>query len=195
MLSLPSLIERAARLNPNGIATHYAGRERKWAELAGRVSSLASGLAGFGAEAGERIAILSLNSDRYYESIFAISWAGYCVVPLNTRWAVPENEYALTDSGSRVLMFDDAFAEQAKTLLADCEQLQGAVYMGEGECPEWASAYESLIDENGPAVMSSRGGDDMAGIFYTGGTTGFPKGVMQSHGAIWASAMGALPTF
>ena len=35
----------------------------------------------------------------------------------------------------------------------------------------------------------------MAGIFYTGGTTGFPKGVMQSHSAIWASGMGSLPMF
>jgi acyl-CoA synthetase (AMP-forming)/AMP-acid ligase II len=195
MLSLQGLIERAARLNPGGTATHYAGRERSWSELAGRVSRLAAGLAGSGLDAGERVAILSLNSDRYYESLFAIPWAGYCVVPLNTRWALPENEYALNDSGSRVLLFDDAFAEQAQTLLAQCEQLQTAVYMGEGDCPAWASAYESLIEENTPAALSSRGGDDMAGIFYTGGTTGFPKGVMQSHRAIWASAMGTLPTF
>jgi acyl-CoA synthetase (AMP-forming)/AMP-acid ligase II len=67
--------------------------------------------------------------------------------------------------------------------------------MGDGDCPGWARAYEQLISDNSPAVMSPRGGDDMAGIFYTGGTTGFPKGVMQSHRAIWASAVGAMPTF
>jgi long-chain acyl-CoA synthetase len=144
---------------------------------------------------GDRVGILSLNSDRYYESIFAIPWAGYCVVPLNTRWALPENDYALRDSGTRVLLFDDAFTEQAGQLLSDIDELELAVYMGNGDCPGWAKSYETLISSHEPCEASARGGDDMAGIFYTGGTTGFPKGVMQSHRAIWASAIAALPEF
>ena len=84
------------------------------------------------------MAILSLNNDRYYESIFAIPWAGYCVVPLNTRWALPENQYALEDSGTRILLFDDNFASQAEQLLAAVDGLDTAVFMGEGESPDWA---------------------------------------------------------
>ena len=150
---------------------------------------------GFGLEAGDRVGILSLNSDRYYESVFAIPWAGYCLVPLNTRWALPENAYAITDSVTRVLLFDDAFTEQAEELLGSGAGLEAAVYMGEGECPPWAQCYETLLSASAPIPASARGGDDMMGIFYTGGTTGFPKGVMQSHRAIWASAMGGLPAF
>lgn len=195
MISLPALIERAARLNPNGIATRYEQRRFTWTEVAQRIGRMASALRALGLDEGDRVAILSLNSDRYYESIFSIPWASYCVVPLNTRWALPENSYAVSDSGSRVLMFDDAFIEQAAQLLQDCDGLERAIYMGEGECPAWADSYEILIAENAAVAASGRGDDDMAGIFYTGGTTGFPKGVMQSHRAIWASSMGTIPDF
>jgi acyl-CoA synthetase (AMP-forming)/AMP-acid ligase II len=195
MISMQGMIERAARLNPNGTGTRFDQREFSWAETRQRVARLAAALAKFGLAEGDRVGILSLNSDRYLESIFAIPWAGCCVVPLNTRWALPENQYAVTDSGARVLLFDDAFTQQAGELLAAVDTLEAAVYMGEGNCPGWAQRYEDLIEGGEPVAASSRGGDEMAGIFYTGGTTGFPKGVMQSHRAIWSSAMGALPEF
>jgi acyl-CoA synthetase (AMP-forming)/AMP-acid ligase II len=195
MISMPAMIERAARLNPDGIATRYADRQHTWTEVRERVSSLAAALQRYGLAEGDRVAILSLNNDRYYESVFAIPWAGYCVVPLNTRWALPENQYALSDSDTRILLFDDNFASQAEQLLAAVDGLDSAVYMGDGQCPAWAASYEQLINDNEPASASKRGGDDMAGIFYTGGTTGFPKGVMQSHRAIWASALGTTPYF
>ena len=117
---------------------------------------------------GERVAILSLNCDRYYEAVFAIPWAGLCVVPLNTRWALLENDYALRDSGTRVLLFDDTFAEQAAQLMRDVDSLQKAIFMGDGECPDWADSYEQLIAANKPIAPSGRSGDDMVGIFYTG---------------------------
>lgn len=195
MISLPSLIERASRLNPNGVATQFLGRQQNWSELESRVSRLAAALKFMELEEADRVGILSLNSDRYYESIFAIPWAGFCVVPLNTRWALAENQYAISDSGTRVLLFDDAFSDQVKVLLNNCDCLLTAVYMGDGECPQWASSYEELLSAHSTTPASTRGNDDMAGIFYTGGTTGFPKGVMQSHRAIWASAMGMLPEF
>lgn len=195
MNSLPNMLERAARLNPQGIATHFRNRNFSWTEVRGRVARMGAALANLELQAGERVAILSLNCDRYYEAVFAIPWAGLCVVPLNTRWALLENDYALRDSGCRVLLFDDNFTEQARQLLTDVDGLDRGIYLGDDNCPDWASSYEQLIAANSPIAASSRGGSDMAGIFYTGGTTGFPKGVMQSHDAIWASALGALPEF
>lgn len=195
MISMPGMIERAARLNPDGISTRYRDREYRWMETQQRVARLGAALAGIGLAEADRVAILSLNSDRYYEAVFAIPWAGCCIVPLNTRWALAENEYAVTDSGARVLFFDDAFTEQAEQLLAAIPSLERAIFMGDGEVPAWAGSYEQLIVDNAPVAASARGWHDMAGIFYTGGTTGFPKGVMQSHRALWASAIGALPEF
>ena len=195
MITLPSLIERAARLNPLGTATTYAGRQHNWTDLHSRIARLGAGLQTLSLEEGDRVAVLSLNNDRYYESVFGIPWAGYCVVPLNTRWALPENQYALKDSGARVLLFDHNFTDQAEQLLAEVDGLDVAIYMGDDESPSWARGYEQLIDDNDAIPASGRGGDQMAGIFYTGGTTGFPKGVMQSHRAIWSSAVGAMPNF
>ena len=129
MTSLHGMIERAARLNPTGIATRCNGRQYSWTESRGRMARLAAALQTTGLAEGDRIAILSLNSDRYYESIFAVSWAGFCVVPLNTRWAVAENKYALGDSGTSVLLFDDDFAEPAGELLEALEGLSLAIHM------------------------------------------------------------------
>ena len=195
MISMPGMIERAARLNPEGVSTRYRGREYRWAETGQRVARLGGALAALGLEEADRVAILSLNSDRYYEAVFAIPWSGCCIVPLNTRWALAENNYALNDSGARVLFFDDAFTAQAEQLLSAVPSLEVAVYMGDGETPRWAQSQQQLTADSASVPASGRGWHDMAGIFYTGGTTGFPKGVMQSHRALWASAMGALPEF
>lgn len=195
MISLPALLQRGARFNPAWVATEYIGRQRLWSQLLERVEKLAGSLANYKLGEGERIAVLSLNSDNYFESIFAIPWAGYCIVPLNTRWAVAENLYALDDSGTRILMFDDNFMEQAAQLKNQVNNLEVLIYMGDGETPDWAVSYQNLIDDGQSIPASARQGTDMAGIFYTGGTTGFPKGVMQSHLAIWASALGGVPAF
>ncbi len=76
MISLPAALERAARLNPGGTATSFEGVEHSWSATRERVASLAAGLAALGLVASDRVAILSLNSARYYESIFAIPPGG-----------------------------------------------------------------------------------------------------------------------
>ena len=195
MISMPAMIERAARHNPNGICTRFEGREFSWSQTCDQIARIGAAIATFGLAEGDRVGILSLNSDRYYQAIFAIPWGGCAMVPLNTRWALPENNYAVTDSGLRVLFFDEAFVDQTEQLLADVETLEAVIYMGDGDCPPWAESYLDLLANNQPIPLPKQSGDTMAGIFYTGGTTGFPKGVMQSHCAIWASAMGALPVF
>ena len=96
MISIPGLLQRSARLNPDAVATRYNGRSRQWPQVLDRVARFAGALDRLQLGEAERVAILSLNSDNYFEAIFAVPWAGYCMVPLNTRWAVAENNYALT---------------------------------------------------------------------------------------------------
>ncbi len=191
MISLQRVYTRCARLNPQGIATICGSRRRTWQESEDRVARFAAGLNTLKLKDGERVAILGLNSDRYLESYFSIAWAGLTMVPLNIRWAIPENIYALDDCGVKVLLFDDAFLPQVEAFREKASALETYIYFGDNQAPDWALSYENLIETNAPAVESARSDEDTVGIFYTGGTTGFPKGVEHSHTALWSSAMGS----
>ena len=179
-MRLTQTLNAAVQLRRNHIGTIYGGRKRTWGEIAERVARVAGGLAHFGVQSGDRIAILALNSDRYIESFFAIAWVGAVIVPLNTRWAIAENEYALNDSGPKILFVDDNFVAQVPELSRRFK-FEAIVYIGEGVVPDGLVAYEALA-ESGERIGDRSGSyDDLLGIFYTGGTTGFPKGVMLSH--------------
>lgn len=198
MISLSDILYRAARLNPENIATSHNSREHSWATFLSRVERFANGLASLPASivpesGGRHIAILSLNNDRYLESLYAISMAGDIMVPLNTRWAEAENHYALEDSESSMLIFDDAFTSVALSLKSQLPNLKHLIYIGEQATPDEAVSIEELIEKHAPIKASTRSGLVMAGLFYTGGTTGFPKGVMQSHSALWASGISLDP--
>jgi long-chain acyl-CoA synthetase len=179
-MKLTQALNAAAQLRRNQAGTVHGDRRRTWGQIAERVARVAGGLGRLGVGAGDRIAILALNSDRYIESFFAVAWVGAVIVPLNTRWAVAENEYALNDSGPKILLVDENFAPQIPELSRRCN-LEAIIYIGEGPLPDGMIAYETLA-EAGELIEDHSGSyDDLLGIFYTGGTTGFPKGVMLSH--------------
>ena len=187
-MQLTQCIKRAAQVDREGSATIFAERRHTWSDFTARVSRLAGGLRELGVSEGDRVAMLALNSDRYLEYYFAIPWAGAVVVPMNIRWSPAENAYSLNDSGARVMIVDDAFAAMVPKILAQAT-LDTLIYAGEGETPDGMLNYEALIADNAPASDAERGGEDLAGIFYTGGTTGFPKGVMLPHRGLWSSAI------
>lgn len=189
MFYLTQAVHRNAQIRGKKIATICGKRQRTWSELKNRIARFAGALQKMGVAEGDRVAILSLNSDRYFEYYFGIPWAGACVVPLNIRWSPTENAYSLTDAGSKVLVVDDAFAKMVPALKAKGVDLQEVIFIGDGPTPEGMHNYETLIAENEPVKDAFRKNDDLAGIFYTGGTTGFPKGVMLTHQNLWTSAI------
>ena len=69
-------LRRALQINPDGPATACGERRRCWREIGDRVARLAGGLQARGVAAGDRVAVLSLNSDRYLEIYLAVGWAG-----------------------------------------------------------------------------------------------------------------------
>ncbi|MFK7978679.1 MAG: AMP-binding protein, partial [Saprospiraceae bacterium] len=189
MFYLTQSLHRNAQTRGHKIATINGDRQRTWAELKDRVARFAGALKSMGVEEGDRVAILALNSDRYFEYYLSIPWAGACVVPLNVRWSATENAYSLNDAGVEVLVVDDAFAKMVPALIAKGVNLKRVIFIGEGELPEGMLDYEKLIQVHQPTPDAYRKNDDLAGIFYTGGTTGFPKGVMLTHSNVWASAI------
>jgi long-chain acyl-CoA synthetase len=190
-MNVTHCLRRVLQLNPNSVATICGERRRLWRETGERVARLAGGLRALGAGVGERVAILSLNSDRYLEVYLATAHAGAVVVPLNIRWTAPENEDALRDCRPKVLIFDKTFAPMAAALGQALPDLQ-LVYAEDGEAPARAIGYEDLIAQSPAIPDAMRQGADLAGIFYTGGTTGRSKGVMLSHANLMANAFNSL---
>jgi acyl-CoA synthetase (AMP-forming)/AMP-acid ligase II len=184
-------LHRAVQQQPDEIMTIFGERRRTFREAAARVARLAGALRELGVRDGDRVAMLALNSDRYNEYLLAVPWANAVLNPVNTRWSAAEIAYSLRDSGSRVLLVDDAFAPLVPGLRAAFPELATVIHAGDGPTPEGALGYEDLVASAGPAQDARRGGSDLAGLFYTGGTTGFPRGVMLSHDNLGVSWLGS----
>ncbi|MGW8762920.1 acyl-CoA synthetase [Streptomyces sp. NPDC055815] len=191
---LTQSLHRALQQAPERTMTVCGDRVRTTREVAERVARLAGGLRGLGVAEGDRVAVLAMNSDRYHEIFFASWWLAAVVKPVNTRWSTAEIVYALNDSGAKLLLVDEAFAAMLPALRESCPQLAAVVHCGDGPAPEGAADYETLIGRSEPVEDVRAGGDTLAALLYTGGTTGSPKGVMVSHQGLLTSALGTQVT-
>ncbi len=193
MTQISQFVRRAVQTGAGKVATVCGDRQRTWREFDDRIKRLAGAMHGLGFKAGDRVGILSLNSDRYLESLFALSLGGFVFVPINTRLAPPEIVFWLADSGCSALFVDDAFVPVLPKVLPDAPEVRRVVYIGEGATPPGLVDYEKLLISAEPFEGSIGAGDDLAGIFYTGGTTGRSKGVMLSHNNIMSNALNIYP--
>ncbi|CAG2156475.1 long-chain-fatty-acid--CoA ligase [Cupriavidus numazuensis] len=182
-------LQRAAQLTPARTATVFQGRLRTYGEMADRVARLAAGLRAQGMAPGDRVAMLSLNSDRYLEYFMGTWWGGGVVNPVNIRWSVPEMVYSLDDCDTRILIVDDHHLPLVDAIRAASRSVAVVIHAGEREAPAGMLSFEALIASSEPVEDAGRGGGDLASVMYTGGTTGFPKGVMQTHMNLWSSGM------
>ncbi|WP_339676147.1 long-chain-fatty-acid--CoA ligase [uncultured Zhongshania sp.] len=185
-------LHRALQQQADNIATICDDRVRTFRELHDRVSRLAAGFVRQGYKAGDRIAILAFNSDRYLEAYLAIAWMGAVVNPVNFRWSAAEIAYSLQDSGSTAIIVDDNFVDTIKQVKEELPLLETIFYAGDLYANSGFVSTESLIAFNEPIEDRQAEGDDLFGIFYTGGTTGVSKGVMLTHTNICTGASALL---
>ncbi|AVL26406.1 putative fatty-acid--CoA ligase [Nocardia brasiliensis NBRC 14402] len=188
---LTQSLHRTLQQHPDRVLTVFGDRVRTVAESADRIARFAGALAELGVRRGDRVGILALNSDRYYEYLYAVPWLGAAVNPVNIRWSPAEISYSLRESDTRVLLVDDAFAALIPQLRQEFPGLTTVIFCGDGPTPDAALNYETLVAEHEPVADTRTGGDELAGVFYTGGTTGHPKGVMLSHDNMIISALGS----
>ncbi|QQD19146.1 long-chain-fatty-acid--CoA ligase [Spongiibacter nanhainus] len=185
-------LHRAVQQHPEAIATVCGDRRQSFGQLRERVGKLAGGLAAQGLGPGDRIAILALNSDRYLEAYLAIAWLGAVVNPINFRWSAEEVTYSLNDSNSTAILLDDQFAAMASDIREKSPSVAHYFFQGDGDLPEGMVSTEAMIADSAAIDDAEASGDTLFGIFYTGGTTGRPKGVMLSHANLFSSGLALL---
>lgn len=180
-MNLTHCLNRAVCIRADGLATVDGATRRTWRETDERVRRAAGGLCARGLSAGDRVAVLAPNGARYFEAFFAVPWAGGVIVPINMRLSPAEIAYILADSGAMVFLVDSALRDQLDSILSKAPAMRHVIALGEG--------WDGMIAASAPAEDAMRGGDDLAGIFYTGGTTGSAKGVMLSHANLAVNAL------
>ena len=170
-LTLSHSLRRAEQLFASREAVVCDQTRLSFAEFAERCRRLATGLTRLGIEPGDRVATLMHNCHRHLEAYSAIPAVGAIIVPLNTRLELAEQIEILRDCRPRILIADQANWKIASALAGDIPTVLRAPL-----------DYERLIDESDPADFSLAIDEtDPAALFYTGGTTGVPKGVVLSH--------------
>ncbi len=179
-MNLAQLLVRAARTYPDRPAVLLGDQViLSYAALAQRSASLAGYFRQtLGLAEGARVAIYMTNHVAYLEVLYAAWWAGLTVVPINAKLHPKEVAVIVDDAQAEVIVVSDDLLVDLKPLVARITSLRTVLV------PEQA-AYESA--RQAPALAAAhRQPDDLAWLFYTSGTTGRPKGVMQTHRNLYA---------
>jgi fatty-acyl-CoA synthase len=185
----PDWLAYHARSQPNALAIVDVGTSRRftYTQLNDRAERLAAVLSlHYGIEAGDRVAIYSLNTTDIFEVQFACWKLGAAYVPLNSRLALPELEFIVGDCTPKVLFHESEGTEIATALAASSNISARICWNGESQ---GAASYEELLDSVGPSAVFARARnthDVLACVMYTSGTTGRPKGAIITHaGMAW----------
>jgi long-chain acyl-CoA synthetase len=181
-------IRRAAEQFGEAEAVIDGEQRVSYRELRDRVASMSGALEDVSVSQGGRVGFLGVNSLAHLECWFAVPAAGRVLVDLNFRLATAELEFMVNDCGIELLIVDRDRVDVGHLLRRRCPTLRDLVIDGEPRPGEDILAYTQLL-QHAPADERERGPDELAGISYTGGTTGTPKGVMLSHRNLLANAL------
>src|ERR687886_1349666 len=155
-----------------------------YAELDAAANAVACGLLAAGIEKGDRVGIWAPNCVEWILVQFATAKIGAVLVNTNPAYRTHELEYALRQSGVRLLVSAQAFKTSDYTAMVDevrggLDALESVVFL---ETDEWAALASTTVDEEALRKrMAALAFDDPINIQYTSGTTGFPKGARLSH--------------
>ncbi|MBS0335696.1 MAG: AMP-binding protein [Proteobacteria bacterium] len=188
MLTLPSLLQRTARLHGKNPAILDPEGDLDWSTWTARITRAAGMLRHtLGIAPGERIGIIARNCVRQAELIYACYWAGVVPVPMNFRLAPPEIAELLEDAGCRALALEPHFAGLLEA--APLGQWRSRAFMLAASAPGSAPCYDTLRDAAAAIAPHDPAETDDAILLYTGGTTGRGKGVRISHRNVLGNAL------
>ena len=191
-LALTHLLHKAVRECPEGPALQAGEQRHSFAELRDQAARLAAVLHALGVGPGDRVGMLAPNGLAYATFIWGSWWAGAALNPVNTRWSASEIAYSLDDCDTRVLIVDEPFVATAEAVRQQSSALRHLIYCGAGPAPSGWLHWAEALAEHGPVDDAGRGGEDLAMVMYTGGTTGRSKGVMLSHSNLYIATLASM---
>ncbi|MEI7444948.1 MAG: AMP-binding protein [Burkholderiales bacterium] len=192
---IPDVLANHARFQPRKEAVVCGEVRRTWADFDANVSRIAHALLAAGLARGDRVAVMMGNRVEMLEAVFGIVRAGGCAVPLSGLITGPQLAGLLADSGAIGAFTTADFRAKLDALPALPEGLRAdlLVAVDEGASPRWRplAAFVDGMPATVPPVTYRM--DDAFNIIYSSGTTGLPKGIVQTHRArqhwAWSNAL------
>ncbi|MBR3810382.1 MAG: acyl--CoA ligase [Clostridia bacterium] len=161
--------------------TNSVRKEMTWGEFDKKANRFCNLLLSRGIKKGDRVAILLMNSLEWLPVYFGILKAGALAVPLNYRYTAEEIKYCLKLSDSSVLVFGPEFIGRVEEICDRIPDVKYTFYVGE-DCPTFSESYDELVtycSTKAPDITLSD--DDDAAVYFSSGTTGFPKAILHAH--------------
>lgn len=164
-------------------------REISWRDFDRRANRFANLLLSRGIKRGTKVGILLMNCLEWLPLYFGILKAGCVAVPLNFRFSSDEIKYCLDLADVEVLIFGPEFVTRIDSVWREADKVKTRFFVGKN-IPEYAEDCLRLMNfcssSNPPIALSQ---DDDAAIYFSSGTTGFPKAILHSHRALYCSAL------
>ena len=157
-------------------------REITWDIFNEKANRFANLLLSRGIKKGDKVAILLMNCLEWLPIYFGILKTGALAVPLNFRYAPDEIEYCIKLAEADVLVFGPEFIGRIEEIAdAICEKRM-LIFYGSGQCPTFAEDYTELTADCSSASPDIKlSDDDFGAIYFSSGTTGFPKAILHRH--------------
>lgn len=185
------LKQHAAQLFGSKVGVVCGENRFTYREFNERADRLSSALLRLEVQKGDRVAYLSFNCHRLLEAYYGVPQIGAILLAMNIRLSPEELAHILNDAAPRVLCFDPEFIPLVEALRACAPSVQSYISLRDAK-PAWAqeALYDELLAASEPAHIDFRQIDEnsVAELFYTSGTTAYPKGVMLTHRNLYLHA-------
>lgn len=171
-----------------GSETFYR-RQMTWKEFDDKANKFANLLLSRGLKKGERVSILLMNCLEWLPIYFGALKAGAVVVPLNYRYTAEEINYCVSFADTSFLVFGFEFIGRVESVFDRLGKVRGVFYVGD-DCPRFAESYDNLTaaaSPEAPDVPLTL--EDEAAIYYSSGTTGFPKAILHLHRSLYCACV------
>ncbi len=162
--------------------------ELTWKEFQQHANRFANLLLSRGIKKGEKVAILLMNCLEWLPIYFGILQAGAIAVPLNFRYTAEEIAYCLDKADAEYIVFGPEFVGRVESICHKVRAIKMWIYAGE-DCPAYAESYDKLVtycSSHTPKIPLCD--DDDAAIYFSSGTTGFPKAILHKHRSLMHAA-------